>query len=153
MKTESGSTLYSRLIIFTSLDRHFAVSDALAQALATAQNRLLISSPWLGKGFVDLMRKTVTDGVSIWVLTRLPRENYDTSFDAISSLYEIAEEHNWKLKVNCISKHHPKFLIVDNTSCITGSLNPTESGMYYNLELGFVYTSPCVVKRLVDFFF
>jgi hypothetical protein len=145
--------LHDNVMMFTSLDGHFAVSDALAQALASVRNRLLISSPWIGKGFVDLMRRTVSDNVSIFILTRPPKENYDTTFDAINSLHEIAEQHNWKLEINCISRHHPKFVVVDNTLSITGSLNPTESGIYYNLELGFIHTNLYIVKRLTDFFF
>jgi hypothetical protein len=141
------------VVVFTSLDGHFAVSDALTQALTPVRNRLLISSPWIGKGFVDLMRRTVPDGVSICILTRPPKENYDSTFDAINSLHEIAGQHNWKLEINCISRHHPKFVVVDNTSAIAGSLNPTESGIYYNIELGFIHSNPYITQRLTDFFF
>ncbi len=139
--------------VFTSLDGHFAVSDALAQSLRVTQNRLLISSPWIGKGFVDLIRRTVPDGVNINILTRLPKDNSDNSFDAIFALYELAESHKWRIEVNCTSKHHPKFLVIDSSFCLAGSLNPTESGIYYNLELGFILRSPFVVERLTDFFF
>ena len=141
------------VVVFTSLDGHFAVSDALAYALSRVRNRLLISSPWIGKAFVDLMRRTVSEGVSICIITRSPKENYDSTFDAINSLYEIAKQHNWKIEINCISRHHPKFVVVDDTLSITGSLNPTESGIYYNLELGFIHTNPYIIGRLTDFFF
>jgi hypothetical protein len=141
------------VLVFTSFDGHFAVSDALTLALKTARNRLLISSPWIGKGFVDLMRRTVSDGVSICILTRTPKENYDSTFDAINSLHEIAGQHNWKLEINCIARHHPKFVVVDNTSAITGSLNPTESGLYYNIELGLIHSNPYIIERLTVFFF
>lgn len=153
LTAENFPGLYDKVVVFTSLDGHFAVSDALTQALTPVRNRLLVSSPWIGKGFVDLMRRTVSDSVSICILTRPPKENYDTTFDAINSLHEIAGQHNWKLEINCISRHHPKFVVVDNVSCITGSLNPTESGMYYNIELGLVHSNPYVVERLTDFFF
>ena len=139
--------------VFTSLDGHFAVSDALSQLLSKAQNRLLISSPWVGKGFIDLIRRTVPDGISISILTRLPKESYDNSFDALASLFELAEAHRWKIEIRCTSKHHPKFIIVDDTSCLAGSLNPTESGIYYNLELGFIITNSALIRRVTDFFF
>jgi hypothetical protein len=153
MAVGNFQTLDDNVVVFTSLDGHFAVSDALTRALTPVRNRLLISSPWIGKGFVDLMRRTVSDGVSICILTRSPKENYDTTFQAINSLHEIAGQRNWKLEINCISRHHPKFVVVDDALSITGSLNPTESGIYYNLELGFIHTNPYIIGRLTDFFF
>mgnify|MGYP001371863160 CR=1 FL=1 len=143
----------SGIDVFTSLDNHFAISDALAQSLKTTKKSLLISSPWIGKGFVDLIRRTVPDGVTINILTRRPQDNYDNSYEAVCAFYELCESHKWHLEVNCTSKHHPKFLVIDNNICVAGSLNPTESGIYYNLELGFVLRNPFVIKRVTDFFF
>lgn len=153
MSSRVSEHLDDNVLVFTSFDGHFAVTDALTLALTTVRNRLLISSPWIGKGFIDLMRRTVSDGVSICILTRTPKENYDSTFDAISSLHEIARQHNWKLEINCIARHHPKFVVIDNTSAIAGSLNPTESGLYYNIELGFIHSNPYIIERLTDFFF
>jgi phosphatidylserine/phosphatidylglycerophosphate/cardiolipin synthase-like enzyme len=138
--------------IFTSLDGDFAVSDALERTLRIAQNRLLISSPWLGKGFIDLMRKTVPKGVCIQLLTRLPKDNNDNSVEAINALYRLAESCEWKIEVNCTSKFHPKFVVVDNARVLAGSLNPTEAGMYYNHELGFEIKGISLVSRVSDFF-
>ena len=139
--------------VFTSLDGHFAISDILTQTLKTARHRLLISSPWFGKSFVDLIRKTIPDGISIHIITRLPKDNYENTFDAIDSLYEIAGSHNWKITVHGISRHHPKFIVIDDNSCIAGSLNPTESGLYYNLELGIRFKSRSIAQEMTDFFF
>jgi phosphatidylserine/phosphatidylglycerophosphate/cardiolipin synthase-like enzyme len=138
--------------VFTSLDGHFAVSDALTQLLKSTRESLLISSPWIGKGFVDLARKAIPSGISIKILTRIPKEN-DYSRDAVSSLSEVAKSDGWKIEIKCTSRHHPKFIIVDNEACLAGSLNPTEAGIYYNLELGFLMDAREVVKRLTDFFF
>lgn len=138
--------------VFTSLDGHFAVSDALTQLLKSTQESLLISSPWIGKGFVDLARKATPSGIRINILTRLPKAN-DYSCDAVSSLFEVAKSHGWKIEVRCTSRHHPKFIVVDNEACLAGSLNSTEAGIYYNLELGFLMGSHVVVKRVTDFFF
>jgi hypothetical protein len=152
MDNESVLEKYNQVEVFTSLDNHFAISDNLGKALTKTREQLLISSPWLGKGFIDLMRRTVPNGVSIFLVTRLPSESFENSFDAINSLCDEAKLHDWTIDIRCTAKHHPKFFVIDHVICVAGSLNPTESGMYYNLELGFTITIPEVVDEVVRFF-
>jgi len=138
--------------VFTSLDGHFAISDVVTELFQSAQKRLLISSPWMGKGFVDLARKAIPQGISISVLTKPPSED-DRSVDAFDSLFEVAKARGWNVEVRCTSKLHSKFIVVDDKVCYEGSFNPTDAGIYYNLELGFTMYDPEVVKKLTDFFF
>jgi phosphatidylserine/phosphatidylglycerophosphate/cardiolipin synthase-like enzyme len=152
MNNESVLESFSQVKVFKSLDNHFAISDNLGRALTKTRKQLLISSPWLGKGFIDLMRRTVPNGVSIFLVTRLPSENFENSFDAINSLCDEAKLHDWTIDIRCTAKHHPKFFVIDDVVCVAGSLNPTESGMYYNIELGFTITIPEVIDVIISFF-
>jgi phosphatidylserine/phosphatidylglycerophosphate/cardiolipin synthase-like enzyme len=149
----SNELNFDSLQVFTSLDGHFVVKDTLAETMAQTKEKLLISSPWVGKGFVDIMRNTLPDGVSIHLITQLPKDNYETTFDAIASLYQIGKDHNWKLTIMCASRHHPKFIVIDDTICLAGSLNPTESGLFYNLELGFKIYSHDAIDKITNFFY
>jgi phosphatidylserine/phosphatidylglycerophosphate/cardiolipin synthase-like enzyme len=142
-----------QLQVFTSLDGHFAISDILSHSMTRAIDRVLISAPWFGKSFVNLMRNNLRQGIEIRILTSTPAENFHSTFDAINSLKEIAHEHQWSISSRCVSKIHSKFMIIDDQICVQGSLNPTESGMYYNKEVGIVINSKILVEGFVNFFF
>ena len=115
--------------------------------------RSVISAPWFGKSFVNLMRNNLRQGIEIRILTSTPTENFQSTFDAETPLKEIAHEHQWSISSRCISKIHSKFMIIDDQICVQGSLNPTESGMYYNKEVGVVINSKTLVKGFTNFFF
>ncbi len=138
--------------IVTSLDGPYAIPDVLKQCLTKTQRYLLISAPWLSKGFVDFLRNFAPKGIRIHLLTRLPNER-DRSFDAIESLVNIADSNGWKTEAKCNPNLHAKFIIVDGTTCVFSTLNPTGSGMYYNHECLLVLKHPSNVKRLSEFFF
>jgi phosphatidylserine/phosphatidylglycerophosphate/cardiolipin synthase-like enzyme len=141
----------NNVAVFTSLDGHFTISNVLTELFESAKKQVLISSPWMGKGFVDLARRAIPRDISISVLTKPPSEN-DNSVAAIDALFEVAKTLGWDVEVRCTSRLHSKFIIVDDKVCYEGSFNPTDSGIYYNLELGFTMDDPEVVRKLADFF-
>ena len=119
--------------IVTSLDGPYAISDAISEVLKTTKNSVLISMPWLGKGFVNDMRRCIPSGITINLVTR-EQEKIDNSFHAINSLYDVAKDKGWKVTTKCNYSLHLKLLIVDGVTCVIGSWNATDSGTYYNLE-------------------
>jgi hypothetical protein len=138
--------------LVTSLDGPYAILDCLKYSLGTVKSQLLISAPWASKGFVSFLRDVVSSGVEIYFLTKLP-EKKDYSFQAVDSLLEIADSKGWKVNIRCNSKLHSKFFVIDDGACISGSVNPTESGMLYNHEHLTVSNLPDVVRGLSDYFF
>lgn len=145
---KSGASV--RLV--TSLDGPYAIFDCLKDSLSTVRNQLLISAPWASKGFVCFLRDVVPRGVEIYLLTKLPeKESY--SFQAVDSLVEIADSKGWKVNVRCNSRLHSKFFVIDDGACISGSVNPTESGMLYNHEHLTVSHLPDEIRELSDYFF
>lgn len=138
--------------LVTSLDSPYAIHDCLKQSLGKVKNQLLISAPWASKGFVGFLRDVVPSGVEIYFLTKLP-EKKDYSFQAVDSLLEVADSNGWKVNVRCDSKLHSKFFVIDDNTCIHGSVNPTESGILYNHEHLTVSSLPEEVRGLTDYFF
>lgn len=138
--------------LVTSLDGPYAILDCLKHSLGMVKSQLLISAPWTSKGFVSFLRDVVPSGVEIYFLTKLP-ENRDYSFQAVDSLLEIADSKGWKVNIRCNSKLHSKFFVIDNGTCISGSVNPTESGMLYNHEHLTISSLPDEVRGFSDFFF
>jgi hypothetical protein len=138
--------------LVTSLDSPYAILDCLKQSLGTVKNQLLISAPWAGKGFVSFLRDVVPTGVEVYFLTKLP-EKKDYSFQAVDSLLEIADSKGWKVNIRCNSKLHSKFFVIDDSTCISGSVNPTESGILYNHEHLTISRLQDEVTGLSDYFF
>jgi phosphatidylserine/phosphatidylglycerophosphate/cardiolipin synthase-like enzyme len=137
--------------IITSLDSPYAISDAIKQTIKKARKYLLISAPWLSKGFVDSMRDSVPEGSMINVLTKVP-EKIDYSFRAIDSLLSVAQSKGWMVNVKCNPYIHAKLIIVDGLTCIFGSCNQTDSGIYYNHEAIEVCTNRSIVEKWSEFF-
>jgi len=137
--------------IVTSLDGPYAIADAINGVLKTTRNYVLISMPWLGKGFVNDMRRSIPNGVTINIVTKEQKE-IDNSFHAINSAYKVAEEKAWKLSTKCNYSLHLKLLIVDGARCVVGSWNATDSGTYYNLEAIEIWQYAPVVESYTAIF-
>jgi phosphatidylserine/phosphatidylglycerophosphate/cardiolipin synthase-like enzyme len=137
--------------IVTSLDGPFAISDAIRNTIGTAQKYLLISAPWLSKGFVDSLRNFSNNGILINTLTRMP-EKTDYSFHAVDSMVNIADFEGWKVNVKCNPYVHAKFIVVDGKTCVFGTSNPTDSGIYYNHEILVILKHPVYVDKISEFF-
>jgi hypothetical protein len=70
-------------------------------------------------------------------LTRIPEDSHgkpDYSFHAVNSLFEVAENKGWKVTVKCNPNIHVKFIVIDDSTCLFTTSNPTDAGIYYNIE-------------------
>ncbi len=57
-----------------------------------------------------------------------------------------------KLDYNKYTMHH-KFFIIDNETVITGSMNPTKSGSYYNDENILIIKNKNLAEKYIDYFY
>jgi hypothetical protein len=137
--------------IITSLDSPYAISDAVKHTLRTTRQYLLITAPWLGKGFIDLLRNLALKGITISILIKLP-EKEERTFYAVESMLNIADSEGWKVKVKFNPYVHAKLAVADGKTCFVSSFNPTDSGMYYNHEVLFLSNQTAHVEKVTDFF-
>ncbi len=138
--------------LVTSLDGPYAISDCFRSSFGAVKSRLLICTPWEDKSFIDSMRSIVPNGVEIFYLTKLP-DKKDRSFDTVESLLEVADAKGWKPNIRCSPKLHEKFFIIDENICISGSVNATNAGVYYNHEHLIVGSQTSWVKEFSTHFF
>lgn len=141
--------------IVSSTDHHFAIKDTFRKYLPDTKESLLICTPYVSKDFFDMIR-TLPNGTTVKLLTRKPNEKDGYMFGktcrAIESLTQIANSLGLKLNVMCKPNLHAKFIAIDKRIILSGSVNPTSSGMYDNDEILYVFTNPRDVKRHVKIF-
>ncbi len=137
--------------IISSTDHPFAIPDTLRKCLQKTKKSLLISAPYVSKSFIDLIR-TLFKGVMIKFLTRIPDEKKYWVPRAIESLATIASSLGLELNIRCKPNLHAKFIVIDNEIVLSGSVNPTSSGMYDNDELLYVFKNPEAVKHHIEIF-
>jgi hypothetical protein len=135
--------------IVSSTDHPFAIVDALKKYLRETRESLDISAPWYSKSFVDFIRTFVPrfDRASKRIITRTPTEGDIRTFKSVESFAALENS-----SVKCKPYLHPKFIIIDKRIVISGSVNPTSSGMYDNDEILYVSKKPFHVKRHQEIF-
>src|SRR4030067_3023194 len=132
---QDSQSLDEDIQIITSTDGPFELSDAIKRNIAVAQKHLLVSAPWVSKTFIDFLRILVPRDVTLYILTRMPENSFgrmDYSFYALDSLLGVANEKGWRVSVKCNQNIHVKFIVVDDLTCLFGTANPTDAGIYYN---------------------
>lgn len=150
-------TFYERLdissdvSIISSADYPYAISDAIENHLSKTKESLHISAPWIGKGFIGKIRN-LPKGVEIRLLTRVPEEDDYRTFRTLESFEEVAESKGFRLKIMCRQYLHLKLCISDNKAVLSGSLNPTYYGEFYNDELLYEFKNPVAVRHHLDIF-
>jgi phosphatidylserine/phosphatidylglycerophosphate/cardiolipin synthase-like enzyme len=146
------SVLSEATRIITSLDGPFAISDAIRQAITETRQRLLIAAPWFSKGFFDLLRNLALRGITINIVAKLPEKSDYRTFYALESVLDTANAEGWTVKVKFNPYLHAKVVIVDDKTCLLGSFNPTDSGIYYNDEALILLNQAAHVEQMVNFF-
>jgi len=140
-----------RIEVISSLDSPFAVSEAYRHGLRNSQ-RVCLSSPWLEKSFLSIMRETIPSGASLDLLIKRPEE-YDRTYRAIEALDIVSNEMRWDVSVVCVPSLHAKFTIVDDKNVLFGSVNATNGGLYDNIEiLTAFYEQPNIADCFIKVF-
>lgn len=141
--------------IIPSTNHHFAISDTFREYIPKTEKSLLICTPYVSKDFFDMIR-TLPNGATVKLLTRKPNEKDGYMFGktcrAIESLTQIANSLGLELSIMCKPNLHAKFIVIDERVVLSGSVNPTSSGMYDNDEILYVFTNPTKAKRHIEIF-
>lgn len=145
------SSISVGFFVVSSTDHPFAISDTLKKCLQETKESLLISAPYIGKISIDMIR-VVPEGTTVRLLTRRPDEKDYKTIRALESFTEIANSSGLKLSVTCKPYLHAKFIVIDDRKVLSGSVNPTSSGIYDNDELLYVFKNPTDVKRHIKIF-
>jgi len=141
--------------IVSSTDHHFAISDAIRKHILEIKESLLICTPYVSKDFFDMIR-TLPNGSTLKLVTRVPDEKdkylFGRTCRAIEALIQISNSLGLKLDIVCKPNLHAKFIVIDWKTVLSGSVNPTSSGMYDNDEILYVFMNPIDVNRHVKIF-
>jgi len=145
---------HDQVEIISSLDSPFAIKDALVSYLKRTKNCLKIVCPFIGKDFIDILRSTLRKGVVIKLFTREPKSEDDRTFLSVEALLDEAKSTGWNCSVRCASRFlpHQKLIIIDDSFVITGSMNPTLSGIHYNDEILYIFKNHHHVARINEIF-
>lgn len=150
---EKIKNLWYRVV--SSTDHPFAIIDTFRQYLPETRESLLVCTPYVSKDFFDMVR-TLPNKATVKLLTRVPnakeRYMFDRTCRAIESFIQIANSLGLELSIMCKPNLHAKFIVVDERIVLSGSVNPTSSGMRDNDEILYVFGNSRDVKRHVEIF-
>lgn len=128
------------------------ISSALLDVCRTAQDTLLIVSPYLESQGVEWLQPgiegAIRRGVDVTVISRELRKG-EPNMTALTDLFEITGEANGTLRVfdyyepdpnsqKPLYTLHSKVLIADERTAYIGSANFTNYGLSQNLEVGVI---------------
>ena len=106
--------------------------DWLAQKARECRSRVLIASPYVNNGFIQLTDLVPRD-VSRTLVTRTDMRDFALGASNLETLCTLARDG---VTVRSLSDLHAKIYIFDDTSALVTSANATYSGMYSNWECG-----------------
>ncbi len=140
-------------VIISSTDHPYALSDIFKICFRETSKYLFISTPYFSKSFIDMHIRILKKGTEIRLITKVPDEQRDyRTIRAIESLITVARELELKLDVMCKPFLHLKFIVFDNKIVLSGSVNPTSSGVYDNDEILYVFANPLEVDKHIEIF-
>lgn len=138
----------SEIRVISSLDSHLAIAEAFRRGFENA-HKIHMVYPWYGTCVVHLMKRTVPAGAELNILVRTP-EPFDNTYRAMEALEAESREMQWRFNAVCVPNLHGKFSIINDEDVLFGSVNPTNSGIYFNTEvLGGFYDMPDVAERFL----
>ena len=107
--------------------------ERLVRFFQSASKEIIIVSPWLKMGAIDLLLENIDQGVSLRLITRARLEDFlsgSSDLDAFEALL------NRDADIFLLDNLHAKVFIKDKTEAIIGSANLTDAGLQENLEIG-----------------
>jgi hypothetical protein len=116
----------------------------LSERLARCQRHFIVSSPYVGRAFADLLAH-VSGRARKVLLTRVDLRDFAFGSSDIEALCAIARQGT---VVTSLAALHAKVYVVDDTAALVTSANATQAGLLSNLECGLAAEDPDVVRRL-----
>jgi hypothetical protein len=136
--------------VVSSLDSPLAIAEAFSSELRYA-HRVCISSPWLQKCAVHLLKETLPKGAELEMLVGKPKP-YDTTYRALETLDAVSREMQWKFNCVLAPTLHAKFATINNKAALLGSANVTNGGLYENKEVLLCLHASDAVEQLTRIF-
>ena len=121
--------------------------DWLAEQAKTCLSRLLIGSPYVNDGIINLTN-IVGEEVTRILVTRTDLRDFAAGSSSLNTLCCLARGGTRIRNVG--ERFHAKMYIFDHTSALVTSANATFSGLYRNLECGIGTTDESVVSQLAE---
>jgi hypothetical protein len=118
--------------------------DWLSQHAESCNSRMLIASPYVNDGILQLAGK-VNSGLTRTLVTRTDLRDFAIGSSNLNTLCTLARDG---FSIHSLSDLHAKIYIFDNSSALVTSANATYSGMNRNWECGFGTHNANVVTRL-----
>lgn len=141
----------SEIRVISSLDSPLAIAETLRLELRDAHD-ICIASPWLQSCALHLLKRTVSKGAKLDMLTGKPKP-YDSTYRALEALDSLSVEMQWRFNCVLMPTLHAKFIAVDYKDVLVGSPNVTNGGLYENNEvLVCFHDMPNIVERFTKIF-
>ena len=120
--------------------------DWLAQNAKACKSQLLVGSPYVNSGILDLI-DLVPKEVDRTLVTRTDLRDFAVGASNLDTLCSLA---NGGMVVRSLRNLHAKMYIFDCTSALVTSANATVPGMYRNLECGLATKEENSAKQLAS---
>jgi len=131
------------------------VGKVVEPILQDARRSIDVSSPFISPKYARMLVDKSNRGVRVRVLTWIPRsgeadvEEYKYHVEALKILKDATSNN---LEVRVVDYLHAKMYIVDGRIAITGSVNLTERGLYWNYEHVDIKLEPRQVMKTIEEF-
>ena len=118
--------------------------DWLAECARGCNSRMLIGSPYVNDGIIQLT-DMVSDDVSRTLVTRTDLRDFAFGSSSLDTLCTLSRQG---VEVRSLSSLHAKMYVFDDAIALVTSANATTSGMWRNLECGLSTENKQMVKEL-----
>ncbi|HID80317.1 MAG TPA: hypothetical protein EYP48_01195 [Ignisphaera sp.] len=102
----------------------FRAGREVVELMNKASKRVWVCTPYIGQRYIEFLALNKRRGLDVRILIR----------KCIENRVVIEKARTLGLELRLLENLHAKIYIIDN-QCIVGSLNLTESGIEYNIEL------------------
>ncbi len=118
--------------------------DWLAARARSCESRILVASPYVNDGIINLT-DLVSKDMSRMLVTRTDLRDFALGASNLDTLCNLANDG---IVIHSLSNFHAKIYIFDHSSALVTSANATFSGMYRNFECGLATEDKQLVKQL-----
>lgn len=118
--------------------------DWLAQHARTCNSRLLIGSPFVNDGILELT-DLVPKAASRTLVTRTDLRDFALGSSSLDTLCSLSKDG---VTIRSLHRLHAKIYVFDSSVALVTSANATRAGMWRNFECGLGITDTQAVKTL-----
>lgn len=147
---------FQHFISVPYVDNH-ALEKQYVKLIDSAKTSIKISSPYLRPlpAVTAAIERAAKRGVDVQIQTRVVLKGdtqaalyEEANKESINNLYQKAKIYEWKED----SILHSKFILVDGTKAMIGSVNLSRRSFIQDVENGFLINDPDVVKNMEEIF-